>query len=239
MIPYEWLGADGKPAGDVHTYDGWVAVHFIGGDVCRYVTPATARLIAAALNAAADELDPPAKVEPVKIERWLTPADVEKHGTRWIWWSPQWEVGQEDCTAVIDVGVVYLRRNSYPDETRWTRFWFTRGDYFTPIGGAMADAKIELITRPLTESNVQAIRTFLDSLPPKEDVEPVRIDRWLTEEDVEKHGVRWMWHGWPFGHVDFTAKISRHCVVMSRGNDDYNAHAYMDGDYFTPIEGTK
>lgn len=78
----------------------------------------------------------PAAVDPIRIERWLTPQDIEAHGDRWRWWSPDGEeVWIEPCTAVVSGATVRLRLDSDTrDRTRpWKSGSFAPGDYFTPI----------------------------------------------------------------------------------------------------------
>lgn len=91
---------------------------------------------AAAQKRAIESAISPAPAEPIRINRWLTPADIEKHGNRWRWWSPDGEdVEIEPCTAIVSGTTVRFRRDSdTKDKTRpWKSGSFAHGDYFTPI----------------------------------------------------------------------------------------------------------
>lgn len=128
---FEWKDTlTGKVGGSVHSHAGWVYLSVIttdGANNACYTDPATGRQIAHAILAACDEIDPP-KVEPVRIDRWLTPEDVEAHGNRWTWHG-QWHGGPASFTARIDDGIVGMFRGRDPYDLRH----FTPGDYFTPI----------------------------------------------------------------------------------------------------------
>lgn len=70
-----------------------------------------------------------------------------------------------------------------------------------------------------------------------EPADPVRIDRWLTVEDVEKHGNRWRWYGpgWIGGVIDAIADVNDDGVTMIRNGMEC-AGCFKPGDYFTPIK---
>lgn len=142
MKPFEWTDIDGRighvlvlPATRDTSSRLRISLFDDVGDYGRVncIDSSTGRQIAAAIVAACDELDPP-KVEPVRIERWLTPEDVEKHGNRWRWYSEGWDGGHEDCTVFVsDDRVSIVIDDPNPDNHPASAEYHHPGDCFTPI----------------------------------------------------------------------------------------------------------
>ena len=67
---------------------------------------------------------------------------------------------------------------------------------------------------------------------------PVKIERWLTVDDVRQYGHKWRWHSnaWADGILDSEAYIgSDKIVMMSDDSRQYMVHDFNDGEYFTPL----
>lgn len=121
----------------IEVIDGNVCIH-IGttpvADLYRHIevmTPDEARSFVADVTAAIES------IAPVRIDRWLTPADIEKYGDRWEWHSVHWgqslgemypmpSAAKKRKTGSIDVVASGLAFQSSD---------FDSGDYFTPIKG--------------------------------------------------------------------------------------------------------
>lgn len=80
-----------------------------------------------------------------------------------------------------------------------------------------------------------------DLLKAAEALDPVqvKIERWLTAEDVAQHGERWQWcsKNWPNDVAELTAVCHGNKVSMVNWKGyTFNWQDFSKGDYFTPIK---